>query len=327
MRRREFIGLVGGAAALPCAVWAQQSKRVPVIGLLWSYANAEAASAGRVPMLKGLSDRGYIPGKTFILEERFANGIPERYEALSAELAGLKPDVIISQAGLPVLVLHRATTTIPVVVVAAGDPILMGLASSLSKPGGNITGTAQMNDDVLAKRVQLLRQAIPKASRFAYLNDPRNLGTRAETGSFQQAVAEHQVNSVAYDITSEDDIRNAFNNMKEKNVEVAIASGANFLSEKRKLIANLAIANRVALMGPFRFYADDGSLMSYGADLTALYYRTANFVDKILKGENVADIPFERPTKFDLCLNLKTAEALGIQFPSWMLTAADQIIE
>lgn len=327
MRRRDFVGLIGGAALMPHTVCAQQSKRLPVIGMLWGYADAEAASGGRVPLLRGLAERGYVPGKTFILEERFANSIAERYDLLAAELVNLKVDILISQAGLAVLALHRATTTIPIIVAAAGDPIALGLASSLSKPGGNVSGTTQMNGDVLAKRAQLLRQALPTASQIAFLNDPRNVGTRAETTSFKQAAADQQVPSLLYEITSDDDIRRVFKEMREMNVELAIASAANFLAERRRVIATLAIENRIALIGPFKWYADAGSLISYGPDLAALYYRAAAFVDKIVRGESVAEIPFERPTKFDLCLNLKTAEVLGIQFPSWMLTAADQIIE
>lgn len=327
MRRREFFGLVGGAAILPRSVWAQQPTRMPVLGVLWGYSNAEAAAGGRVPLLKGLADRGYVPGRTFVLNERFAGSIAERYDILAAELVNLKVDVLISQAGAAVSALHRATSRIPIVVAAVGDQIALGFASSISKPGGNITGTTQLNGDVVAKRLQLLRQGVPTATNFALLNDPRNIGTRLETTSFKQAALDQQVSHFAYDITSDDDIMRVFDRMKENNVQAAIVSAANFLAERRKVIALSAQMNRIALMGPFKFFVDDGSLMSYGADLALLYYRTANFVDKIVRGENVADIPIEHPTKFDLCLNLKTAEALNIQFPSWMLTAADQIIE
>src|ERR1700694_4928108 len=178
MRRRDFIGLVGGAAAWPLSAQAQQSGRVPVVGFFSAVASAEDFAPSRLSFLKGLAERGYMPGKTFILEERYANEVPERVATLAAELVNLKVDVVVSQAGAAVVALHRATSTIPIVVVGIGDPVAQGFASSLSMPGGNVSGLTQMSVQLAGKRLQILQQVIPTGSRVALLTDPTNIGAR-----------------------------------------------------------------------------------------------------------------------------------------------------
>src|SRR6266403_1045894 len=176
MKRREFIAAIGCAAVWPLAARAQHSGRIPAVGILWQYADAEVAAPSRLPLLKGLAELGYIPGKTFILEERYANEVPERYDALATELVNVKVDVLASAGGSSILALHRATSIIPTVFVGVNDPVTIHLVSSFSKPGGNLSGLTNMAIDSSKKRLLLLQQAIPTVSQVALLRDPTNVG-------------------------------------------------------------------------------------------------------------------------------------------------------
>jgi putative ABC transport system substrate-binding protein len=321
MRRREFIGLVGGTAVWPLAVRAQQSGRIPVVGVFWAYADAE----DRLSLLKGLADRGYIPGKTFILEERYANGVPERLDALANELIALKVDVLVSQAGEPTVALHRATSTIPIFFVGV-DPVLQGWTTSLSKPGGNMSGISQMSADTSAKRLQLLQKTIPTVSHVALLRDPKNMGASFELSQLSYAAKELGLSYEVFDVSTGNDIDQAFQRMEEQHLQAVVAFSANFFSSERKRIAALGLRHRLAVMGPSKYFIEAGSLLSYGVDFPTLWYGSAYFVDKILRGERVGDIPVQQH-KFYFCLNLRTAKVLGIEIPPAMLALADEVIE
>jgi putative ABC transport system substrate-binding protein len=321
MRRREFIGLVGGTAVWPLAVRAQQSGRIPVVGVFWAHADAE----DRLSLLKGLADLGYIPGKTFILEERYANGVPERLDALAIELIALKVDVLVSQAGEPTVALHRATSTIPIFFVGV-DPILQGWTTSLSKPGGNMSGISQMSADTSAKRLQLLQKTIPTVSHVALLRDPTNMGAPFELSQLSYAAKELGLSYEVFDVSTGNDIDQAFQRMEEQHLQAVVAFSANFFSSERKRIAALGLRHRLAVIGPSKYFVEAGSLLSYGVDFPALWYGSAYFVDRILKGERVGDIPVQHP-KFYFCLNLRTAKVLGIAISPAMLALADETIE
>jgi putative tryptophan/tyrosine transport system substrate-binding protein len=323
MRRREFIGLVGGTAVWPLAVRAQQSGRIPVVGVFWAYADAEAAAASRLSLLKGLAELGYIPGKTFILEERYE--VPERLDALAIELIALKVDVLVSQAGEPTIALHRATSTIPIFFVGV-DPVLQGWTSSLSKPGGNMSGISQMSADTSAKRLQLLQKTIPTVSHVALLRDPTNIGASFELPRLSDAAKELGLSYEVFDVSTGNDIDQAFQRMEEQHLQAVVAFSANFFSSERKRIAALGLRHRLAVMGPSRYFVEAGSLLSYGVDFPTLWYGSAYLVDKILRGERVGDIPVQHP-KFYYCLNLRTAKVLGIEIPPAMLALADEVIE
>jgi len=325
MRRREFIGLVGGTAVWPLAVRAQQSGRIPVIGVFWAFADAEAAAANRLSLLKGLADLGYIPGKTFILEERYANGGPERLDALAIELIALKVDVLVSQAGEPTVALHRATSTIPIFFVGV-DPVLQGWTLSLSKSGGNISGISQISAETSAKRLQLLQKTTLAVSHVALLRDPTNMGASFELSHLSDAAKELGLSYEVFDASTGNDIDQAFQRMEEQHHQAVVAFSANFFSSERKRIAALGLRHRLAVMGPSKYFVEAGSLLSYGVDFPALWYGSAYFVDKILKGERVGDILVQHP-KFYFCLNLRTAEVLGIEIPPAMLAQADEVIE
>ncbi len=321
MRRREFIGLVGGAAVWPIAVRGQPSGRIPVVGVFWAYPDAE----DRLSFLKGLADLGYIPGKTFMLEERYANGAPERLDALAIELIGLNVDVLVSQAGKPTLALHRATSTIPIFFVGV-DPVLQGWTSSLSKLGGNMSGFSQIAADTSAKRLQLLQKTTPAVSRVALLSDPTNMGASYELSQLSSAANELGLSFEVFDASTGSEIDQAFQKMQEQQLQAALAFSANFFSSERKRIAALGLRHRLAVMGPSKYFVEAGSLLSYGVDFPSLWYGSAYFVDRILKGERVGDIPVQQH-KFYFCLNLRTAKALGIEVAPATRALADEVIE
>jgi putative ABC transport system substrate-binding protein len=323
MRRREFIGLVGGTAVWPLAVRAQQSARLPVVGVFWAYADAQAAAANRLSLLKGLADLGYIPGKTVILEERYE--APERLDALATELIALKVDVLVSQAGEPTIALHRATSTIPIFYVGV-DPVLQGWTLSLSKPGGNISGISQISAETSAKRLQLLQKTIPTLSHVALLRDPTNVGASFELSHLSDAAKELGLSYEVFDVSTGNDINQAFQRMEEQHHQAVVAFSANFFSSERNRIAALGLRHRLAVIGPSKYFIEAGSLLSYGVDFPALWYGSAHFIDKILKGERVGDIPVQQP-KFYFCLNLRTAKALGVEISPEMVALADEVIE
>ena len=322
MRRREFIGLVGGTAVWPLTVRAQQSGRIPVVGVFWAYADAE----DRLSFLKGLADLGYIPGKSFILEERYANGgAPERLDALAGELIALKVDVLVSQAGEPTVALHRATSTIPIFFVGV-DPVLQGWTLSLSKPEGNVSGISQISAATSAKRLQLLQKTTATVSHVALLRDPTNMGASFELSHLSDAANEIGLSYEVFDASTRNDIDEAFQRMEEQHLQAVLAFSASFFSSERKRIAALGLRHRLAVMGPSKYFVEAGSLLSYGVDFPALWYGSAYFVDKILKGERVGDLPVQQP-RFYFCLNLRTAKALGIEISPAMLALADEVIE
>ncbi len=298
-----------------------------MVGVFWAYPNAEVAGASRLGLLKGLAELGYIPGSTFILEERYAGDVPERFDTVAAELIALKVDVVVSQGGAPAAVLHRKTSTIPVVAVGIGDPIAQGLAASLSKPGGNVTGVSQMSADTAGKRLQLLKETSLTALRVALLRDPTNAGAASELSQYPSAAKELGVSYDVFDASTGIDIDQAFQRMEEQHLQAAVVFNAAFFNSERKRISALGLRYRLALMGPNKYFIEAGSLMSYGPDYPTLWHDAAHFVDKILRGERVGDIPIQQPTRFYFCINLRTAKVLGIEIPPAMLAFANEVIE
>ena len=326
MRRRDFIAVLAGAAVWSTLAEAQQAEHLPVVGILWA-GDTESRADLRLAFLKGLAEFGYFPGKTFKLEERYANEVLERFDALANELVSLKVDVLVGGGGLPIYALYRATSTIPIVFVGVADPIAIHLVSNLSKPGGNITGITQMSADISTKRLQLLQQTIPTLSHVALLADPVNLATPFELSHFSSAAKELGLSLEVFDVRTKNDFDQLFQTMEERHFQAVIPFTANLLYSKRKQISALGLQRRLAIIGPFYSWVEAGSLLSYGADFPTLYHGAAYFVDKILKGEKVGNIPVQEPTKFDLGINLQTAKALGIEIPPAMLAIADRVIE
>ena len=326
MRRRDFIGLVGGAVAWPVVAQAQQSSRLPVIGVLWA-GNPENEAVRRLPLLKGLAEFGYVPGKTIILEERYPDEISERIDAFAIELVNLKVDIVVVRGGTPIYAIQRATRTIPTVFVGVSDAIATGLVSDISKPGGNISGITQMNPDTVAKRLQLFQTTIPSLSRVAILHDPANQGGRNELSQLSAAGSKLGLSFEVFNVSGGNDIDQAFQKMNELRTQAVICLSENLLYSESRRISSLGLKYRLAVLGPSKLFVDVGALASYGPDFPTLWHGAGYFVDKILKGVKVGDLPIQQPTKFEFSINLQTAKALGIEIPAAMLALADQVIE
>jgi putative tryptophan/tyrosine transport system substrate-binding protein len=326
MRRRDFIAGLGGAAICPAPAKAQQAGRIPVIGVLWA-SDVEVEAPRRLPLLKGLAELGYVPGKTIIVEERYPNEVPERFDTLATELVNLKVDVLVVRGGSPIYAIQRATRTIPTVFVGVSDAVAIGLVSDISKPGGNISGITQMSPETSAKRLQLIQKVIPTISRVAILSDPSNQGGRNELSQLSAAARELGLSLEVFNVSTGNDIDQAFQKMEEQRFQAVMCLSVNLLISETIRISAMGLKHRLAVIGPSKLFVDVGALLSYGPDFPTLWHGAAYFVDKILKGVKVGDIPIQQPTKFDLSINLQTAKALGVELPPAMLAIADHVIE
>jgi len=324
MRRREFLGVLGGtAAAWPLAAWAQQRAKLPTIGFLVpgtpaSFSRRVAASVQR------LRELGWVEGRTVTIEFRWAE--TQRFDEIVSELVRLKVDVVITGGTPPVIAAQKATSNIPIVFVAAGDPVGTGLVASLARPGGNITGLSNQTRDLAGKRVGLLREIAPEVRRLAIMTRIDNISAASETREVQAAAGMLGIEVVPLEIRSADDIATAFEALKGRADALYVVVDS-LLTTHAVRINTLALGARLPTMHGARELVEVGGLMSYGADFLDLYRRGADYIDKILRGAKPADIPVEQPTKFDLIINLTTAKALGITVPLSLLGRADAAIE
>ena len=331
MDRRRFVGgITFGLLAAPLAAEAQQAAKVPRIGYLSA---ATLAANPRLPeaFRQGLRDLGYVEGRNVVIEYRDAEGKLERLPALAAELVALKVDVIVAAAGTPpALAAQQATGILPIVFIGVGEPETSGLVTSLARPGGNVTGLSMLASELVGKCLERLKQAVPGASRVAFLWQPGAMGERTERDLLKAAEVAARALGVQLQVVGARgpaDIDRAFSDMTRARVSaLTVLSTSMFSSERRRLL-DLAAKNRLPTVFPWREYVDAGGLMSYGPDLTDMFRRAATYVDKILKGTKPGDLPVEQPTKFELVINLKTAKALGLTIPQSLLLRADQVIE
>jgi putative ABC transport system substrate-binding protein len=334
MDRRAFIGrLALGAFATPRAVLAQAPRKVYRIGILSSrYATSElVGSEPREPhvaaLLRGLRELGYVQGEHFVTEPRGGEGKPERFPDLAAELARLQVDVIVG--GGPVLAaLKQATSTIPVVMGGAGDPVLDGFVQSLARPGGNFTGLSLQIGDSTGKRLELLKELVPGGAPVAVLwsrFDP----SRPSQGwqAADAAARERGWKLISLEIRDAGEIDQAFKTAVRARAGALLVHPSPHLDRHVRQIAELASKNRLPAVSGLRFYVEAGGLMSYGADVIDLWRRAAVFVDKILKGARPGDLPVEQPTRFELVINLKTAKEIGLTIPQSLLYRADRVIK
>jgi putative ABC transport system substrate-binding protein len=325
VKRREFITLLGGAAAWPLAARAQPMWRV---GFLLSAIPASQFGlddlAGFTQGMRGL---GYLEGKDFVIEWRSAEGQYERLPDLAAELVQMKVDVIVAGSTPAVRPAQQATTTIPIVMGNAIDPVGNGFVASLAHPGGNTTGLAGSSDDSSPKQLELLATIVPRLSRVAVLTNPHNPTSSATMKSAQAAAQKANLLVVPAEAYNPEQIEDAFTALAKQNVTaVMVGTDAMFFVQRRQ-IAQSALANRMASVFSLRAYAAAGGLMSYGESLREFYRRAASFVDKIFKGARPADLPIEQPTRFNLVINRKTADALGLMIPPELYIFADEVIE
>ena len=326
MKRREFITLLGGAAAAwPLAARAQQSAKLPTIGFLG--ADPPAAMGQWVAaFVRRLRELGWIENRTVAIEYRWAEGRSERYAEIAAEFVRLKVDVIVTHSSGPVLAANQATSVIPIVFAVSGDPLGTGLVASLARPGGNVTGLSVQFTDLAGKRLELLREVLPGLRRLAILANIGNPGSALEMGEVQATARTLGVERLTLEIRRAEDIAPAFETLKGRAEALYVCSDP-LVFTNRIRINTLALAARLPTMHGLREYVEAGGLMSYGANFPDLFRRVADYVDKILRGAKPADLPVEQPTKFDLVVNLITAQALGLTMPPSLLARADDVIE
>jgi putative ABC transport system substrate-binding protein len=323
MNRREFIGMVGGAAALPLTARAQQAgRKIVTIGILamepWPPIDT---------FRQTLDDLGYIEGKNIRFEYRYVKGHNERFPELANELVGLNVDVILTWGTDAVLAAKQATTTIPIVMGAVGDPLGSGIVTDLAHPGGNVTGSSARAAELEAKRLQLLKDTVPELSRVAVLFNPTNHYMPVALQSARKGAQMLQVSLAIEKVHDTTTLDAAFVTLMKDRPDALLVPGDAFLVSQRGRIAQFAIENRLPSAYTYREHAEAGGLIAYTPNYYDLFQRAANYVDKILKGTKPGELSIEQPTKFDLVLNLKTARTLGVTFPPALLIRANQVIE
>jgi putative tryptophan/tyrosine transport system substrate-binding protein len=327
IRRREFLALLGCAAARPLAARAQQPEAVRRVGILISGGEADPEMQARVAAIRQRLDRlGWSEGRNLRIDIRFAEGDPHRHASLARELVARQPDAIIAYSTPIAAALRRESHIIPIVFVNVSDPIGSGLVASLARPGGNITGLSIQQTDLNGKRLELMREVLPDLRRLAIManvdapiavQDMREVQTAARTLGFEVAT---------FEIRRAEDIAPGFEGLNGR-ADALYVCGDPLMDTHRVRINMLALAARLPTMHGVREYVEAGGLMSYGPSFTSLFRRTADLVDKILRGAKPSDIPVEQPTKFELVINAKTAKALGLTVPPSLLARADEVIE
>ena len=323
--RRAFIGtLAGGLLAAPLALEGGTADKVRRVGVLMS-TTPVAASHIVVAFADGLRELGYMEGKNVVFEYRWAQGKSELFPKMAADLVQQKVDVIVASSQAPALAAKRATTTIPIVMVNTTDPVRVGLVVSLARPGGNVTGLSQqLTPEIRAKQLQLLKEALPRASRVAVVHSP---STTVGLREYQEAGRALQLRIELVEVSGADDLDRAFTKMARDRVDAILVPGDTLLFTERRRVALMARELRLPGMYSVPEYTDAGGLMSYSTRLTEQFRRAAVYVDKILRGANPATLPVESPNQYELVINLKTARALGLTIPQTLLLRADQMIE
>jgi putative ABC transport system substrate-binding protein len=321
--RRAFITLLGGAAvAWPLAARAQQSERVHTVGIL--------ASQSLPPLqrfARKLRDYGYVEGQNLRLVSRFAEGRDERYPVMAAELAAMPVDLIVTWGTPAALAAKQATTTIPVVMGAAGDPVSVGIVSNLARPDGNITGFAAQNVDLDGKRLELLKDLLPHLSRVGMLANSANPMLDVSLRKLRPAAETLRVAVEVFDIQSNDGLEAALLQLAQTNPDAVLVAPDLLLLTRRRDIAAALVKSKLPAVYPFREYTDVDALMIHGANLGVLFERAAGYVDRILKGAKPAELPVQLATEFELIINLKTAAAIGLTVPPTLIARADEVIE
>ncbi len=327
MKRREFITLLGGAAAaVPMVAWAQQAGKVYRIGFLSAGAEVRPPRLWSV-FVSGLQEAGWIEGKNIVFDRRYAENRLDRLPELATELVRLDVDVIVTVGTLAPMAAKRATTSIPIVMVNAGDPVGSGLVTSLARPGGNVTGMSLMAPDLGGKRLELLKEILPALSHVAIIWNAANPYSALVFDETQAAAKKLKLELRSLEVRGPDDFDSALATTIGKRVEALVLVEDPLTFNHLNKVADFCTDNRLVAIYGLREFADAGGLMTYGANQADLFQRSVGFVDKILKGLRPSDLPVQQPTKFDLVVNLKTAKALGLTIPPTLLARADEVIE
>jgi putative ABC transport system substrate-binding protein len=327
MTRRQFITLLGSAAAWPLAARAQHGERMRRIGVLTSLAADDPEGQPRITaFVQGLRELGWAVGHNLHIDYRWAAGDPDRIRKYAAELVALAPDVILANSTPLVVALQQATPTVPIVFVAVADPVGAGLVESLARPGNNSTGFIVFEYGISGKWLELLKEIAPRVTRAAVLRELAIAGT-GQLGAIQSAAPSFGVELFPVGVRDASEIERALTAFSRGSNGGLIVTGGPSTQVHRHLIITLAARHLLPAVYPYRYFVTDGGLISYGPDLIDQYRRAAGYVDRILKGEKPADLPVQAPTKYELVINLKTAKALGIEMPASVLARADEVIE
>ena len=328
MKKAAILSILVAVAVLAVGVIAeaQQPKKVPRIGWLLFGSPSSANTARNEAFRQGLRDLGYIEGQNLIIEYRYAEGKVDRLPDLAAELVRLKVDAIFAESTASVQAAKKATTTVPIVSVS-GDPVELGLVASLARPGGNVTGLANFTSELAGKRLELLKEVVPRVSRVAVLWNPDAPSSTLRMRETEAAAPSLGIKLQPVDVREPNDFEHAFAALKKDRADALFPLRSPLISSQVKRIVELAAKNRVPGMYDASEFAEAGGLMSYGTMLDDLDRRAASYVDKILKGAKPADLPIEQPKKFELIINLKAAKQIGLTIPQSVLFRADKVIK
>jgi putative ABC transport system substrate-binding protein len=328
MRRREFIGLVGGATVWPTMARAQQAERVRRIGVLMNLTEEDAESKERTAnFLQALRNLGWVDGRNVRIDFRWPGADPERFRAYAAELVASAPDVILAYTSQAVAALQQATKTVPIVFVSVIDPVGANVVESLSHPGGNATGFTVFEYGISAKWLELLKELAPNLMRAAIVRDANIPAGIGQFAAIQTVAPSFGVELSAVNVRDKSEIERALTAFVRRTNGGLIVTASPWATTHRDQIIELAARLRLPAVYPFRYYVADGGLVSYGPDQNDQFRRAATYVDRILKGEKPSDLPVEAPTKYELAVNLKTAKVLGLTVPQSVLARADEVVE
>jgi len=327
VRRRAFLTtMAGGLLAAPLAAEGQQAKKVWRIGYLTG-GSAEREKSWLASFRQGLRELGYVERESIVIEQRYAEGRTERLPELTKELIQLKVDVLVAAGDSAALAAKKATSSVPVVFVTVADPVGLGIVVSLARPGGNVTGLSDLHADIVTKRLELLKEIVPSASRVAVLLNPVNPAHAPQLRAVRAAAPALGLTVLALEVREPDDINRAFAILGKERASGLLILGDRMLGTHVTRTAELAIKSRQPTMFTQRGSVEAGGLMSYGANFAELYRQLGTYIDRILKGTKPADLPIEQATKFELVINLKTAKALGLTIPPSLLSRADEVIQ
>ena len=326
--RRELLIASGASVLAPSTAFAQTPGKVWRVGFL-SHRHMDLVDSDYAygPFTQGLRELGYVLGKNLVIEWRSAEGDSGRLPELAAQLVRLKPDALVAVGTPASLAAKKATVTLPIVAINVGDPVGIGLVKSLARPGGNITGFSLMSAEIRPKQLEILREMLPKVSRMALMVNPANATNVLESKKIQAAALQAGVKMQLVEAGTPQEIANGFAVMARQNAEALIVPQESLFQQQKNQIVELVTKHRLPSIGAYGEYVEAGGLMSYGQNISENFKRAATYVDKIFKGANPGDIPVEQPTRFELFINRKTANALGLKISNTMLVQATKVIE